>query len=192
MDPISAVGLLASIEGLIGGAFKTVSFLKTMKDGGKDRSRILSELIALRTVLADLMEHLNSDVEHHDPWLKTVAILDEDDGVFDQLAVIFEKLDNRLKPKTGHRKMLQTIRWPFDKTEIEVLVDQLERLKGSIHISITSTSVIALHAVLADTGTIMGETKIIANDTRSIKESRADEELRSTLVWISGLNYLSQ
>lgn len=186
MDPVSVVGLLASIEGLVGGAFKVVSCLKTIKDGGKERSRLLVELIGLRTVLLTVSEHFDSDVkEDHDPWLKTIATLDEDDGIFDQISHLFDKLESRLRPKTGHRKMLQALRWPFDKSEVEALVDQLERCKNSINIAITSTNAAALRTVLSDNRRIL-------DDTQIIKEWIVDEELGSIIDWISSLNFLDK
>ena len=40
MDPVTAIGLLASVENLAEGAFKLVSFLNTIREGGKQRLRV--------------------------------------------------------------------------------------------------------------------------------------------------------
>lgn len=179
MDPVSAVGILASVEALADGAFKLVSFVNTIKDGGKQRLRLFTELNALWMVLKLLGGHLEpEDEELGEPWLNTIAVLDEDNGVFDQISAALEDLDNRLRPKTGHRKILQTLRWPFDKSDVEALVAHLERLKSAVDLAMNSTSAAAIRA--------------LQSDTKVIKLSVADVELKTILNWISSLNYLKQ
>lgn len=179
MDPISAVGILASVEALADGAFKLVSFVNTIKDGGKQRLRLFTELNALWMVLKLLEGHFEADDEElGEPWLCTIAVLDEDNGVFDQISAALEDLDNRLRPKTGHRKILQTLRWPFDKSDVEALVAHLERLKLSVDLAMNSTSAAVIRA--------------LQSDTKAIKLSVADVELKAILDWISSLNYLKQ
>lgn len=51
MDPISAVGLLASISSLADGAFNVVSFINTIREGGKQRLRLFTELNSLWMIL---------------------------------------------------------------------------------------------------------------------------------------------
>jgi len=179
MDPVSAVGVLASIEALADGAFKLVSLVNTIKDGGKQRLRLFTELNKLSMVLKLLEGHIEGDDEEPgEPWLGTIAVLDEDTGVFDQISAAFEDLDNQLRPKTGHRKILQTLRWPFDKPEVEALVAHLERLKSSVNLAMSSTSAAVIRA--------------LQGDTKAIRLSVADAELKTILDWTSSLNYLKQ
>jgi len=78
MDPISAVGILASVEALADGAFKLVSFVNTIKEGGKQRLRLFTELNAIWMVLKLLEGHFEPDDEElGQPWLSTIAVLDE-------------------------------------------------------------------------------------------------------------------
>jgi len=179
MDPISAVGLLGAIESLAEGAFKIVSFINTIKEGGKQRLRLFTELNSLWMVLKLLESHFDSeDEELSEPWLKTIAILDEDNGVFDQIQVTFNNIMSRLQPKTGHRKVLQTLRWPFDESEVEALTAQLERLKSSLNLALNSTNAAV--------------TREIQIDTKYIKISVANDEVKAVLDWISTLNFLKQ
>lgn len=179
MDPISAVGLLASIEGLSDGAFKIVSFINTIREGGKQRLRLFTELNSLWMVLKLLESHFELEDEAlSEPWLKTIAILDEDDGVFDQMQDIFHELMSRLKPKSGHRKAVQTLRWPFDKSDVEALTARLERLKASVNLALNSTNAAV--------------TREIQNDTKFIKLSVANDEIKAILDWLSTLNFVKQ
>ncbi len=179
MDPISAVGLLAAVESLADGAFNLVSFVNTIKEGGKQRLRLFTELNSLWMVLKLLESHFDSeDEELSEPWLKTITILDEDNGVFYQMQATFNDIMSRLQPKTGHRKVLQTLRWPFDKSEVEALTAQLERLKISLNLALSSTNAAV--------------TREIQTDTRYIKLSVANDEVKAVLDWISTLNFLKQ
>lgn len=177
MDPIS---LLASIAGLADAAFKIVSCISTMKQGGKQRLRLLTELNSLWMVLKLLEGHFELEIgalsEH---WRKTIANLAEDDGIFDQVQATFDDLTSRLQPKSGYRKLLQTIRWPYDdKSEVEALIAYLERLKSSINLALTSTN-----AVVAREN---------QNDTMLIKDSVTKGEVKAILDWISSLNFVKQ
>ena len=179
MDPVSAIGLLASVESLAEGAFKVVAFVNTIKEGGKQRLRLFTELNALWMLLILLETHFKSEEEEiSEPWLRTIAMLDEEDGVFDQIQAALDNLTSRLQPKTGHRKVLQTLRWPFDKPEVEALVVHLERLKNSLNLAMNSTNA----AVIRD----------IQNDTKAMRLNIANDEVKSVIDWISTLNFMKQ
>lgn len=179
MDPVTAVGLLASIESIADGAFKIVAFINTIREGGKQRLRLFTELNSLWMVLKLLESHFDTEEgDLGEPWLKTIALLDEDNGVFDQIQSTFDDLTDRLQPKTGHRKVIQTIRWPFDKSDVEALVIRLERLKGSVNFALNSTNAAV--------------TREIQSDTNFLKLSVANDEVKAIIDWISSLNFLKQ
>lgn len=179
MDPVSAVSLLASIEALAEGAFKLVSLINTIKQGGKERLRMFTELNSLWMVLKLLESHF--DPEEHElseQWLDTISVLDQEGGVFDQISNAFDRLTARLQPKMGHRKVMQTLRWPFDKTEVEELTVHLERLKNTVNLAYSSTNA----AVIRN----------IQSDTKYIKLSVANDEVKAIIDWLSNLNFLKQ
>lgn len=179
MDPISAIGLLASVESLADGAFKVVAFINTIKDGGKQRMRLLAELNSLWMILKLLESHFDTEeVAISEPWLKTIGILAEEGGIFDQIDHALDDLNSRLQPRTGHRKILQTVRWPFEKAEVEALVAHVGRLKGAVDTALNSTNA----AVVRE----------IQSDTKALRLDNANDEVKSVLDWISSLNFLKQ
>lgn len=175
---MDVTSLLASISSLADGAFKLVSFINTIKEGGKQRLRLFTELNSLWMVLKLLEYHLGPDEVRSEPWLQTIAILDKDDGIFDQIRAAFDDLTSRLQPKSGHRKFVQTLRWPFDKSEVESLTAHLERLKNSVNLALNSTNAAI--------------TREIQNDTKFIKLSVTRNEVEAILDWISSLNFVKQ
>ncbi|KAL8691941.1 MAG: hypothetical protein Q9218_002923, partial [Villophora microphyllina] len=173
------VGLLASIEALADAGFKLVSLINTIKQGGKQRLRLFTELNSLWMVLKLLESHFDSsEQEISEQWLDTIKVLDQDGGIFDQISEAFDNLIARLQPKTGHRKIAQTLRWPFDKSEVEELTLQLERLKSTVSLAYNSTNA----AVVRE----------IQSDTKFLKLSVANDEVKAIIDWISSLNFLKQ
>ncbi|KAL8750394.1 MAG: hypothetical protein Q9184_006439 [Pyrenodesmia sp. 2 TL-2023] len=179
MDPASVAGLLASIEALAEGAFKLVSLINTIKQGGKQRLRLFTELNSLWMVIKLLEGHFDPEEQNlNEHWLDTIQLLDEDGGIFDQISTVFESLTNRLQPKMGHRKVMQTLRWPYDKPEVEQLTAHLERLKNTVSLAYNSTSAAAVRE--------------IQSDTKYIKQSVTKDEVKAIIDWISNLNFLKQ
>ena len=176
---MEAVGLAASITALAEAAFKLVSLINTIKQGGKQRLRLFTELNSVWMVLKLLETHFDPDEQEiGEHWLETINVLDETDGVFDQISTVLDSLTNRLQPQTGHRKVMQTLRWPFDKSEVEELTAHLERLKSTINVAYNSTN----SAVVRE----------IQSDTKYIKSSVASDQVKAILDWMSNLNFLKQ
>ena len=63
MDPTSVVGLLACIESLMDGVFKIVLFINTVKERGKERLHLFTELNSLWVLLVHLQARFDLDNE---------------------------------------------------------------------------------------------------------------------------------
>ena len=169
MDPLS---ILASVTALAGATFKIVSFLGGMKEGGNDRLRLTTEVNSLWMVLKLLEGQLEPTNLHEEAWLEGVRSLKMPDGVFDQIRQAMQRLDVKLKPQTGHRKALQTLRWPLrDKKDVEEIVKHLERLKLSV-------SLVLNHANLA-----VGA---------KVNDALGSQKIKAIIGWLTPLNFLAR
>lgn len=119
-----------------------------------------------------------SEQEISEQWLETIEVLDQDGGVFDQISTVFDNLTDRLQPRTGHRKVMQTLRWPFDKTEVEELTLHLECLKNTVNVAYSSTNSAVVREIQAD--------------TKFLQISAVNDEVKAIIDWISTLNFLKQ
>lgn len=89
MDLVSITGLLASIETLAQGAFRIISLINAIRHGGKQSLCLLSELCSLWMILKLLEAHLDEDEQKpSEPWLRTIAVLNEDNGTFDLIEMV--------------------------------------------------------------------------------------------------------
>ena len=140
--------------------------------------RLFCELNALWVVLKLVEGNFESEEELGDVWLKAICVMDEEKGVFDQIGDVLDTLKTKVQPKVGLRKAVQTMRWPFDKAEVDALINQLERLKSTVHLALTSTNA----AVIRD----------MQNDTKALRLASSDDELKAMLEWTSTLNFLKQ
>lgn len=169
MDPLS---ILASVTAIATATFQVVSFLGSMKDGGNDRLRLTTEVNNLWMVLKLLEGQLETTNPHEEAWLEGVRSLQLPNGIFDQIREAVQRLDMKLKPQTGHRKALQTLRWPLrDKRDVEETVSHVERLKSSV-------SLVLNHASLA-VGTK-------AND------ALVSQKVKAVIDWLTPLNFLAR
>ncbi|KAL9587202.1 MAG: hypothetical protein Q9203_003589 [Teloschistes exilis] len=173
------VGLLANVGALAEAGFKLISLINTIRQGGKHRMQLLTELNSLWLVLKMLECHFDpSEQEMSEPLLDTIKLLNQDGGVFHKISETFENLTDRLLPRTGPRKVIQTLRWPFEKSEVEQLTLQLERLKSTVSLAYGSANA----AVVRE----------IQNDTKNLRLNAANDQVKAIIDWISDLNFLKQ
>ena len=169
MDPLS---ILASVTAIATATFQVVSFLGAMKEGGNDRLRLTTEVNSLWMVLKLLEGQLEPTNSNEEAWLEGVRSLQVSNGVFDQIREATQRLSMKLKPQTGHRKALQTLRWPLtDKKDVEEIVSQIERLKSSV-------SLVLNHASLA-IGT-------------KVNDALVSQKVKAVVDWLTPLNFLAR
>lgn len=169
MDPLS---ILASVTAIATATFQVVSFLGGMKEGGNDRLKLTTEVNSLWMVLKLLEVQLEPTNSHEEAWLDGVRSLQVPNGVFDQIREAIQKLDVKLKPQTGHRKAIQTLRWPLrDKKDVEETVGHIERLKSSV-------SLVLNHASLA-VGT-------------KVNDALVSQKVKAVIDWLTPLNFLAR
>ena len=170
---------MASVEAIAQGAFKIISLINTIKDGGKQRLQLLNEINSLWMVLKLVEANFESEEDElGEAWLRTICVLSDEDGVFARIFDVLGTLKTRLEAQAGLRQAVQYFRWPFDKKEVEGLVNQLARLKNDLNLALTSTS-----------ATVIRE---IHNDTNIVKHAVSSVEEKALLEWTSTLNFLKQ
>lgn len=169
MDPLS---ILASVTAIATATFQVVSFLGGMKEGGNDRLKLTTEVNSLWMVLKLLEGQLEPTNSHEEAWLEGVRSLQVPNGVFDQIREAIQRLDARLKPQTGHRKAIQTLRWPLrDKKDVEETVSHIERLKSLV-------SLVLNHASLA-VGT-------------KVNDALVSQKVKAVIDWLTPLNFFAR
>ena len=124
MDPLSISASIITILQLTG---TVIQYLNTVKGAPKDRQRILSELCNVSSMLYVLEDQANQ--AHGDAWSSTLLSLSAPNGPIEQFKTALKRLEDKLAPVEGWRKFGKTMAWPFQREEIEEILNVIERQK---------------------------------------------------------------
>src|SRR5437016_4107168 len=128
MDPVTVVGLAASIVQLIDATTKAIKYLNHVKDAPKDRAILAQEATSLLALLTNLRYRVE-ETKSTDPWFTAVRLLGVEGGPVEQFKGAIEELARKLKPGTGVKKFGKALLWTLDKNEINNILSKIERLK---------------------------------------------------------------
>ena len=125
MDPLS---IAASITALLQLTGTVIQYLNLVKGAPEDRQRLLLELCNVSTMLYVLEDQANQ-AQQGDVWSSTLLSLNGPNGPINQFKTALERLEKKLRPVEGLRKIVKVIAWPFQKEEIAEIINAIERQK---------------------------------------------------------------
>lgn len=108
MDPITAVGLLASIGQLIDLTAKFVEYVNGVRKAPRDRAILAMEASTLLGLLTNLRFRAETAAKEQDPWFVGLQSLAGQFGPLDQLKVAMTDLTIKFELKFGGPLV-----WPF-------------------------------------------------------------------------------
>jgi hypothetical protein len=176
MDPLS---FAASLSALATVAFQLVSYIGSVKEGGDERKKLGTQLTTLWMVLQQLQTQFATDLASGDQsWAENLQVLQQPGGILSQIGEALTVLQAKLQSKTGGKKLLQSLRWPLDKADVDRAVQQIYQLHQ------------LLTGVLNQTNLALSQE--IRKDGAEVKDLIVGDELKSFLDWISPLNFLQR
>ena len=125
MDPLS---ISASITALLQLTGTVIQYLNCVKGAPEDRQRLLLELCNVSSMLY-VLEDQASQAQQGDLWSSTLLSLNGPNGPIEQFKTALERLEKKLRPVEGLRKIVKAITWPFQKEEIIEILNVIERQK---------------------------------------------------------------
>lgn len=131
-DPLS---ITASIVAVLQMTATVTQYLKDIKGGSEDRTRLRDEIRSTICLLEMLKDRLE-DVDIRDTWLDTLRWLDVPKGPLVQFREALELLVKKLAPPGRMRQTAQTLKWPFDKAGVNEVLGRIERLKSLFSLAI--------------------------------------------------------
>lgn len=176
MDPLS---FAASLSALATVAFQLVSYIGSVKGGGDERRKLGTQLTTLWMVLQQLQTQFATDLASGDEsWAEKLQILQQPGGILSQIGDQLTALQDKLQSKTGGRKLLQSLRWPLDKADVDRAIQQIYQLHQ------------LLTGVLEQANIALAQE--IRKDGATVRDLIVGDELKSFLDWISPLNFLQR
>jgi hypothetical protein len=135
MDPITAVGLIASIAQIIDATTKVLRYLNDVKNAPKARAQVAQEASLLLALLTSLRYRLE-DTNAKDPWVQGVMTLGMASGPLDQFREALEALAGKLQSSGTAKSVGKALSWYFEKKEVDEFLNRMERLKSFIALAL--------------------------------------------------------
>ncbi|WYZ35404.1 hypothetical protein EsH8_X_000051 [Colletotrichum jinshuiense] len=184
-DPLSiATGLIALIQVTA----KATEYLKDVKDGGKERTKLRDELRGVTCLLEMIHDRVEEQSESdNEDGLKpaAIALLAGPDGPLERMKATMEEVVSKLAPQAGLRRLAQPFRWPFEKKDILELFGTIERLKS--------------HFTLVLQSDILTISKLTSEKVHQVGRQLDDmdlegrrQETEKILCWISSTSFRSK
>ena len=137
MDPVSAVGFVASILQLIKTTGIVIGYVNDVKDAPTERAQFARHASSLLALLTDLRYRVEEARSISDPWFVSLRGLGAEGGPLDQLQDQMERLARRLEPSTGRlKKAGKALIWTLDKKETQNVLAQIERVKTLVMLAL--------------------------------------------------------
>lgn len=114
-DPVTAG--IASVLTILDATIKVIKLMKAIKHAKEDMERVVSEMVTLH----ELLSHLKKSIEQNRPsWETTRKLFLQENGPLEKFEVYMLEMKSKLEPKdSSHKRMMQKIRWPFQKEEVD-------------------------------------------------------------------------
>ncbi|KAL4786881.1 ankyrin repeat-containing domain protein [Aspergillus varians] len=175
MDPLS---ITTGIAGLAALAYQIIGYLGTVRAGGKDRLALCNEVTYLWMSITSLLEQLSPDATKDEKIPDSLRPLFQPDGILNEIKIQLEDLETKIKSRSSHGKIAQTLAWPFTQSDAEKIIQRIHRLKSTLQDGINQST----HAIAQD----------IYRDGQSVKNSVDETRLKELIDWISPLNFITK
>jgi hypothetical protein len=177
---MEAISVIASVGSLVQGTNYFVKILGSLKNGGKDRKRLLLEVDNLTAVLERLKVAGDSATksDRQKAGQDILACLSGLGDTLERIDDVICKIKIKIEPKTGFRGSLRKWAWPFYKEDVDRNVNQMQRLSQNVSMAM---NVASLKLAL--------DTKEHIANVDAVAKRR---ELRAILELLSPMNFFRQ
>ncbi|KAJ8123413.1 hypothetical protein ONZ43_g637 [Nemania bipapillata] len=167
----------ANLIAIVDLAFKVIKYMNDVREGGKERSELHQQVLTVYDLLWNLKYEFEShDLDEESTWSKPIKPLFHPGGTVDQLKLVLEQVASKLiLPTRNFKGTLKKLKWPFDKPEVQRILERLRSLTDSISLALSRANL----QVGVDTN----------RDVKFLRHAVESAELESALKWISTLDF---
>jgi hypothetical protein len=131
MDPVTAIGLVASVGQLIAATANLIRYMNDVKEAPRDQARLALECANLVAFLTEFRYAID-DLDFKDPHLTGIQLLAGKNGALEQLTEAVNALYDRLRPGRRAGRIVKAVIWPLQKQDVDGILSRIERLKSLI------------------------------------------------------------
>ncbi|KAE8441895.1 hypothetical protein EG329_004201 [Mollisiaceae sp. DMI_Dod_QoI] len=195
-DPL---GTATSIIAIIQLTVQVVTYLKNVKGGSDDRTRLRDEIRSTTSVLQMLQDRIEDDDDDDEDdegneaeeknqaekgkeqaaWRASVRSLDVPNGPLSQFKQSLESIVEKLAPAGGLEKLKRKFAWPFDHDTIKEILQVIERQKSLFNLALANDHFNLSLAIKQDVGSI----------GKTLRDQEEKRDLSELLAWLSDLDF---
>jgi hypothetical protein len=192
-DPLSTTANLINLLDLCG---KVLKYLRDVKDGPKDCTRLMVEISSTRGILDTLRETVkDAETAPQDKWSATIRSLDKDGGPLKRLGEALTSLHGELYKAASARgltKVAKRLLWPFKKEDAEKIIKIIDRQKLLLILALENDHVALSKEIHSDTRIIRADMEAFKDNLDRLKWRQDDHDRRNILDWLTPINYGTQ
>jgi hypothetical protein len=136
MDPITAIGLIASMVQLIDSMTSALQHLNKIKNAPDSRAKLSLERTALLVRLARLRFQLE-DCKRNGSWFAALRFLGVANRPLEQLKHTMEEIMVKLDAGQRPQRVKRAVLWCYTKKDIDDLFSRIARLTALINLAST-------------------------------------------------------
>ena len=95
-----------------------------------------------------MLKDTAEQVQQEQRSLTALATLSAPNGPLEQLKSALQELASRLAPAHGVRRVGKALSWPFSKSEINAILERIERQKSVFSLALENDHMLALNRLL--------------------------------------------
>ncbi len=179
MDPLS---ITASVSALIQLSSIVIGYLSDVKGGPKELQRLRLELCSVLPVLSILQDEAEQATTGG-LWSSTLSSLDVPNGPIQQSREALERLESKLAPVGGWRKVGKAFTWPFERDEILAILSTVERQKLLFTLARQNDHIALTKAIKGDVETVHSKINGIGEGLAKLDLGEKHHKIR---LWLSG------
>ena len=128
----------ASVIAVLQLAGEVVSYISAAKGASKEWKRLAYEVLGCELILEKIEDDAHNEEKTGSEWTDGIRALQGVGGPLDRLRTALSFVKEKIEPKRGLRKAVDTLRWPFDSKEVDKIIAAIEREKALLNLVLTN------------------------------------------------------
>ncbi|GAB1312705.1 hypothetical protein MFIFM68171_02915 [Madurella fahalii] len=137
MDPVSAIGLVASVVQTISAVSELIQYANTLKHAPEEQAVLAREAASF----ASFLTAFRYDIQNFDlfrPEYAGLLSLASEGGPLIDVQLVTTRLLRKLRRKSRLAKIFRSLKWPLEKWEVEQMLSRIESLKSTISLALAT------------------------------------------------------
>ena len=133
--------------------------------------------------MLSILQDQAQQAEDGDEWSSTLLSLNAADGPIQQFRKALERLEHKLAPVRGVKKVGKAFVWPFEKAEIQSILSTIERQKSLFSLARQNDHIALTKTIKGDVQAVHTKIDVITEGVARLQCSEKHDKIRQ---WLAG------